>query len=381
LSNTFLKGLFSDIKTVPPELKNAYYPSLNGLRGIAILMVVLSHLKLSGMLWYSVIFDGTRGVYIFFVLSGFLITTLCLKEKAVTRQLSLKNFYIRRALRIFPVAYLFIVVLIILNLVFQLGIHYKNFLGTSLYLMDFSSYFRKYYFSWYTGHFWSLSVEEQFYLIIPFILQRKFTVYLSVILSMIFVLPLVLTLQYLFPALNTGVLYAFTHFIIKFQAIAVGCLFAVLMFKYPISKWVSGRAKIIFNIIAFVLIVMIPYDDLYNLESVFTGLLISMVVGYLIVSNIVPGKDVIFKVLNTKVLNIIGILSYSIYIWQQIFTAGDKRLPAFMVTYPYDIICIIVVSCCSYYFYERPFLKLKARFSKVKAKHVLVIEEAFEHEK
>src|SRR5471030_1391709 len=130
-------NFFAGVKTIPPILQSSYYPSLNGFRGLAIIMVVLSHLRLTDKFFYNTLFNGSRGVFIFFVLSGFLITTLCIKEKVTTNNISLKNFYIRRALRIFPVAYLFIVVIIILNFVFKLGIHYINLIGTSLYLMDF----------------------------------------------------------------------------------------------------------------------------------------------------------------------------------------------------------------------------------------------------
>jgi len=361
------KDFFAEIKTTPTVLQNAHFPSLDGIRGIAVIMVLLFHLRLSYNYFYTTLFNGKLGVIIFFVLSGMLITTLCIKEKVATDDISLKDFYIRRALRIFPVAYLYIIVVVILKFIFKLDISYINILGTCFYLMNFTSFFRKYYSSWYTGHFWSLSVEEQFYLIIPFILKRKFKAYLLVILSIVFLMPLFISLQYVFPILNTGFLYAFTHYLIKFQGIAVGCLFSVLMFKYPIDKWVSGRFKAVLNIIAFVLILTIPYDDLFNLESVFTGLLISILIGYLIVSNIVPGTDFVFKFLNFKALKTIGILSYSIYIWQQIFTSNDSKLPSFITTAPYNIICIIIISVCSYYFYERAFLKLKSRFSRVKA--------------
>jgi len=360
------KDFFAEIKTTPAVLQNPHFPSLDGIRGIAILMVLLFHLRLSYNYFYATLFNGKLGVIIFFVLSGILITTLCIKEKVATNNISLKDFYIRRALRIFPVAYLYIVVVVILNFIFKLDISYINILGTCFYLMNFTSFFRKYYSSWYTGHFWSLSVEEQFYLIIPFILKRKFKAYLLVILSIVFLLPLFISLQYIFPVLNSGFLYAFTHYLIKFQGIAVGCLFSVLMFKYPIDKWVTGKFKAVLNIIAFALILIIPYDDLFNLESVFTGLLISILIGYLIMSNIVPGTDFVFKFLNFKALKTVGILSYSIYIWQQLFTSIDSKLPAFMTTAPYNIICIVIISVCSYYFYERAFLKLKSRFSRVK---------------
>lgn len=272
MNNKSLDGFFSDITVIPPVLKDSYYPSLDGIRGVAIIMVVLYHLNLSPLFFYGFIFNGKLGVLIFFVLSGFLITTLCIKEKVVTKDISLKNFYIRRALRIFPVAYLFIVVIIILNFVFKLNIHFINLLGAAFYLMNLSSFFNKYHFSWFTGHFWSLSVEEQFYLIIPFILKKRFKVYLIVILFIVFVLPFFICMQYFCPILNTGMLYAFTHYLIKFQAIAVGCLFSVLTFKYSVNKSIFKKIKVIASILAFFLILFIPYDPFFSVGSVLSGL-------------------------------------------------------------------------------------------------------------
>jgi len=376
MNDRSLKGLFSEITTIPPVLQNSYYPSLDGLRGIAIIMVVFFHLHLSWNSLYLTIFNGSLGVLIFFVLSGFLITTLCIKEKVITKDISLKNFYIRRLLRIFPVAYLFIIVIIILNYIFNLKISYINIIGTALYLMNFSSYFRKYDHTYFTGHFWSLSVEEQFYLFSPFILKKKFKIYLLLILTIVFVVPLIICLQYFYVSLNNKVLYALAHYLIKFQAIGVGCLFSVLTFKYSFNKKILIKTKVIINILAIFLILFIQYNDFFSLQNVLSGVASSFLIGYIIITNIVPGKDFIFKLLNAKILKLAGVLSYSIYIWQEIFTSGDKRLPNFMVTFPYNIICIIIVSCCSYYFYERSFLKLKSKFSKVKTAPMLVTEQA-----
>ena len=379
MNDRSLKGLFSEITAIPPVLQNSYYPSLDGLRGIAIIMVVFFHLHLSWNSSYLTIFNGSLGVLIFFVLSGFLITTLCIKEKVITKDISLKNFYLRRLLRIFPVAYLFIIVIIILNYIFKLKISYINIIGAALYLMNFSSYFRKYHDTYFTGHFWSLSVEEQFYLFFPIILKKKFKVYLLLILTIVFVIPLVICLQYFYVSLNTKVLYALTHYLIKFQAIGVGCLFSVLTFKYSFNKKILTKTKVITNILAIFLILFIQYNDFFSVQNVLSGVVSSFLIGYIIITNIAPGKDIIFKLLNAKFLKLVGVLSYSIYIWQEIFTSNDKRLPSFMVTFPYNIICIIIVSCCSYYFYERSFLKLKSKFSKVKALPLLVTEPAIRH--
>ena len=328
-------------------------------------MVVFFHLNLTSVFFYHIVFNGELGVLIFFVLSGFLITTLCIKEKVITNNISLKNFYIRRALRIFPVAYLFILVLIVLNIVYKLHINYINILGAALYLMNFSSYFRKYNFAFQTAHYWSLSVEEQFYLIVPFILKKNFTVYLIIILCVVFVLPLLITLQYFYIFLNNWVFTAFTHYLVKFQAIAVGCLFSVLTFKYPFNN-INIKTKVVANILAIGIILYIQYDNFFSLKSVFSSLLISLLVGYIIITNIIPGKDFIFKILNAGFLKTIGTLSYSIYIWQQLFTFYDKRLPVVMVTFPFNIVSLIIVSCLSYYFYESFFLRLKSKFSKIK---------------
>ena len=103
-------------------LRSNYYYSLNGFRGISIILVLFYHLQLSDNYFYTTIFNGGLGVNIFFVISGFLITSLCLKEKEVTGGLSLKKFYIRRFLRIFPLAYLYIGVVFFLIHFYSLNI-------------------------------------------------------------------------------------------------------------------------------------------------------------------------------------------------------------------------------------------------------------------
>jgi peptidoglycan/LPS O-acetylase OafA/YrhL len=351
---------------VPPILQGSYFPSLNGIRGVAILIVVLGHLNLSGNIYYHTIFNGPVGVLIFFVLSGFLITTLCLKERAITKDISLKNFYIRRALRILPVAFLYLIVVVILNLVFKLDINYVNILGAAFFLMNLTSIFRKYYFTWYTGHYWSLAVEEQFYLVVPLILKKHFKAYICLLFFLVFVLPVIFCLQYFYPSLNTGLLYAASHFLIKFQSIAVGCLFSVFLFKYPTELKIAATVKVLVNLVAFAIIILIKYNDFVSLQSIFSSLLISVLTGFIIVTNLRVSNDVIFKLLNSKVFSTIGILSYSIYIWQQIFTSYDSKLPVFMSTRPYNLICILLVSCASYYLYESYFLRLKTKYAKIK---------------
>ena len=113
------------------------------------------------------------GVDLFFVISGFLITTLLLKEKINSGSVSLKSFYARRFLKIIPGAYLYILIILLLNHILNLHIPALAFIGATLYLQDFM----RFHISGYFNHYWSLSVEEQYYLIFPLILARNLKVF------------------------------------------------------------------------------------------------------------------------------------------------------------------------------------------------------------
>ncbi|RYE28202.1 MAG: acyltransferase, partial [Sphingobacteriaceae bacterium] len=154
-------SIINDVKEVPPVLNQNYLPSLDGLRALSILMVVGSHVLIGqnvhSTFLYS-IFNGALGVSIFFIISGFIITTLLMKELIYTKDINLKNFYIRRFLRIIPLAYLFLFVLIGLNQIFDMRINFSGFLLAFLFLKNFVGSET----DPATTHYWSLSVEEQY---------------------------------------------------------------------------------------------------------------------------------------------------------------------------------------------------------------------------
>ena len=343
-------------------------PSLNGLRGISIILVVLSHLPINYSSLEFKIFNGHLGVNIFFCLSGFLITTLCLKEKQSTGSISLSFFYTRRILRIFPVAYLYLALLYLLNIIYHLDIANFQLLAAMFYITDFS-YFRSHNFTWFTGHYWSLSVEEQFYLIFPYVLKKSDKVFIYLLILLIFILPFICLIVEFYPSINTLYIYGIIHFFIKFQSISVGCLFSIIAFKKGFdNKYFRciQSFKIWGNSIALVLIFYLEYDSMYSLKAIFMNLIISLLTLYIIISNIENRKDIIYKILNNKILSFVGVLSYSIYIWQQIFTSKTSNLPKFLVLYPYNLILIIIIPVISYFYFEQYFLRLKVKFSRLK---------------
>jgi len=268
-------------------------------------------------------------------------------------------------LRIFPVAYLYLIVIAFLNVIYNLGIPCFQFAGAALYLMDFS-YFRSHSFTQILSHYWSLAVEEQFYILFPFILKLNRKLFLYCILFVVFALPVIYTIQEAVPSINHGVLYYFTHYLIKFQCIAVGCLFALLSFNKAFDREWIMKTKIVGNVLAIFMIFYLNFDDFYTVKTAYINLIISVLIGYLIITNLLVNKDWIYRFLNTKVISFIGVLSYSIYIWHMLFASFDAKLPNVFSKLPYNIPGLIIVPLLSYFLFEKYFLNLKKKFSRVK---------------
>ena len=350
--NENIANIFS-LKKSNVKTTSIRYPSMDGLRGISIILVVLFH--------FNVWNYGALGVNIFFVISGFLITIINLKEYHETGSISLKKFYQRRVLRILPLLYLYLIVVVILNFIYHLDISKINILGAMAFLLDFS-YFRSHYFTWFTGHLWSLAVEEQFYLFIPLIFKFNYKLFVSTIFFIIIILPIICLLQNYFQAINYGIPYYFTHFLIKFQSIAVGCLIAILTFNGYLNYKFSFWGNSIINFIAIFIIFYINYDPFFTIDAVFKNLLVDILIAYILVTNISTNNSILYKILNTSILSFIGVISYSIYMWNPIFTSGEKKLPLIFNYAPISIPLLLIISTASYFLYEKKFLKLKSKY-------------------
>lgn len=356
-------SLFSDVREIPPILSQKVFPSLNGLRAVSILLVVFSHIQETfKVIIPNIAFIGPLGVDVFFVISGFLITTLCIKEKVVTGTLSLRKFYLRRFLRILPVAYLYIIVVAILNYFFKLDVAGNSFLVAALFLVDISFFFNRVKFDWNLAHYWSLSVEEQFYIMLPVFLKKQFKVFLAIVLFLTFGAPVLYFAQTFSAFLYRPAFVSGINFIAKFQGIAVGCLFSVMVFK----GWLNfGRWRIWVTLLAIFAITVVHFDSGLNLMASSVNLFVSICIGFIVVGNLQYQNNLIYRFLNLRAMDLIGRLSYSIYIWQQLFLSNNPALP--VSRYPLNIIALIVIPLVSYFGYERVFLRIRDRFRKIQA--------------
>ena len=331
-------------------------PSLNGLRGLSILFVLIAHIQI--MSFHLPDGPGGQiGVNIFFVISGFLITYLLLKEEAATGTISLKNFFIRRSLRIFPVFYFMLLVYAVLQLLGVLHIGIGSWLSSITYT--------KYFFmegagDWETGHVWSLSVEEHFYLLWPFIF-----VYLPRF-RQVFAIAVIVAVPLLRLFTDVSVMHLFT----RADALMWGCLFA-LHHKRIFERTASIPRLVrtlpflglLFCLLSKKLLVFPGMDPAFHDHFILSlfgsfGMLTNIFIGFIVIISISSNNNLYFVFLNSGPMNFIGKLSYSIYLWQQLFFSKNIGIFA---SFPLNLLCLLLVATASYYWIEKPFFRWKDR--------------------
>ena len=333
--------------TVPGRI-----PSLDGVRAVSIIFVMLSHLATSGTLpimqhlWR---FDlGALGVRVFFVVSGFLITSLLIVEFCETGTISLRGFYIRRFFRIMP-AFWFLLALVSFAIPFGLvsasfedvgiaGIYVANYLS-----LQFS-----------LGHTWSLAVEEQFYLLWPALIIMFGWRRASYFACAALVMAPVLRLLCEFGVWPTNPRYAFETVC---DALASGCLLAICRDRlWRIETYRSIVMSGYFFLIPLSTVALLAM----NLPEAFRALIGLTCLNFTIVMVldrlIRQPNDLVGRVLNSWPFRKLGLLSYSLYLWQQLFLGA-----AHPIVFPVNVLLVLLVAVFSYYGIERPFLAIGRR--------------------
>jgi peptidoglycan/LPS O-acetylase OafA/YrhL len=343
-------------------VRSGTIPYLDGLRGCSILAVLFLHLGNGrelgpwGEIAHKIIGNGQLGVNIFFVISGYLITTLLLREESKTGRISLRDFYCRRIARILPAAYLYIAVIAALTLGHILQLHARAFLATGLFVWNYSDLLHLSDGSQDAvalNHFWTLSLEEQFYLLWPSCLvfwgrRGSRTLALAVI---VLVPGLRLASYVLFPASRPQLIEMFHTGV---DQIIWGAWVALSfdtprLLRWRTSPWL-GRLTALLAVLVIVaaplIATHIPGFGRFVLPSAYGGF------GALLLIWLLSGQGTwIRRALQWKPLCWIGVLSYSLYIWQQIFLTPNSsgRLPLLV-----GVCCAFGAAIVSYYLIEAP---------------------------
>lgn len=326
--------------------QDKHIPALDGLRGLAIILILVFHFFIAGPL-QPLIYFGQSGVELFFVLSGFLITGILLDTKDQPGYL--RVFYARRALRILPLYYGVLLIFAIASSHFEQIAWFAQSQGWFWsYLQNF--FFLKNGFQVPLGHFWSLAIEEQYYLFWPFavlLFNRKWLTWVCIALIVTSI-----TLRFI----NRDPMFAFCFPLARLDGLAIGSLIAV---RKTFNK--AGSLMLVSLIILALLIVFKIHPlKIFGL-ALFFGSLLMMVL------NSENGR----RVFSTPVLRFFGKYSYGMYVFNSIVYHVSNWMGAIHLSWfaklsvhILGVLITIILSYLSYELYEKWFLKLKPAYKK-----------------
>jgi len=337
-------------------------PSLDGLRALSITLVIVGHSvdSLNAPIFlHHLMHLGNFGVRCFFIISGFLITTLLLKEHEKTGGISMKGFYIRRALRILPPSLAYIGIVAVCCALGWLTLKHGDLAHALTYTMNYhynpAHWFR---------HLWSLSVEEQFYLLWPALLwlagaRRGMRVAWCVVVASPVLRAVMLIL---FHASNSAMT---KHFEANMDILATGCLLSMNFNRIGKIHWYRQFQMSKFFWVAAAGLVVVGHGlFIVNPASFYIiGQTVANLGAVLCIDWFIRNSDKnIGRLLNWRPVVFIGALSYSLYLWQKAFLNPEWPVhawPAWPAKLPMNLVLAFGMAILSYYVVEQPFLKLK----------------------
>jgi len=358
--------------------KSKYLPSIDSLRALAVLAVIIYHVDVNYLP------GGFLGVDLFFVLSGYLISSLIIKEFRKTGTVNLYNFYIRRARRLLPAVYFMITVGLVVMVLFNEVLLRKSHLDAIFgyiyssnwwYIFHKLDYFDSFGAQSPFKHLWSLAIEEQFYMVFPLLfllvngkkkskdgtykLNKNF---LYVVLGLILVSLIAHIL--LFDINNISRIYFGTD--TRAFSLLVGVVGAILYPMERLHSKVTPQQNMIYSILSLVsiagLITVMIYTSEYNTWLYRGGFLLVAILGLIVIISSGKQHTLMSKLLSFKPIVFIGKISYSLYLW---------HFPVLVLTTPVSeignpniffvvlrIILTFVLAIMSYVFVETPIRKL-----------------------
>jgi peptidoglycan/LPS O-acetylase OafA/YrhL len=344
-----------------------YRSEIDGLRAISVFAVIIYHAKFN-LFDHSIFQGGFVGVDIFFVISGYLITSLILKEILKKNNFSFKYFYERRVRRLFPVLLFVLIITSIISFFFLLPSSLVNFGNSVLTIIFFASNF--FFYLTHAGysdensllrpllHTWSLSVEEQFYIIFPIfliIIIKFFRKHIFIILFLVFLISLFFS-EY---SSKTNPSFNFYMLFTRGFELLAGSLLSYfeLYNRKRILKFYPTLNKICPSLG----IILILYSFLFfDFTKIFHPSITTLIplIGVSLIIFFSKKRELITEILSSKIFVFFGLISYSLYLWHYPIFAFLRYIYAFDNSIQIKLLAIlltIILSVLSYYFIEIPF--------------------------
>jgi len=376
-----------------------YYPELDGLRFFAFLIVLIHHAPYmkSFTLWKTVSEYGWMGVDLFLCLSAFLFSRLLYVEYQEKGKINIGYFYLRRALRIWPLYFFFLGIVLMLSVqdhgwslaTIQRGTGMLTFTDNIFSaLMGYNAVIL------YSAHIWTISYEEQFYLVIPWVLRKFYQLKkstIAIILAGVILIGMLIRSFFIYnsvmqpdnwffiynPVMHPDIwVLPITHF----ESVLGGLMVGLGLFDKPLKK-IPVWLVLLAGILALYTVTLLPNIGEIQWKLMITyplvGIGMSLVLFAVMQGNIWP----ISPLLRNKSLGYLGKISFGLYVYHvgslwlasritDALTSPDRLLVYPLTTLLLGLLITIAIAMASYQFLEKPFLRLKEKFTFIKSRPV-----------
>lgn len=355
-----------DRKPINPR----YMPGLDGVRAVAVIAIIIYHLNPQ---WLS---GGFLGVDTFFVISGYLITSLLLTEYHNTGKIKLMSFWLRRVKRLIPAVLFLVMGVIVLSLIFMPteiqkvradSIAAIFYVSNWWYIMQNVDYFEQFAVQP-LKHLWSLAIEEQFYLVFPIVLLSLLSFIrrlksIRIIFLILLVISMIAMMVLYVPNENVARVYFGTD--TRIQTLLMGVLLALVWPPFQLKAKVNRQMRTMIDTAGVVglAILFICFKFVSETNSIlyYGGFFLISTVTLLVIASSVHPSGYFAKFLGNKVFTFIGSRSYSLYLWHypiivlihHQFVQG--QIPP--LVYVVEILLMVLMAEFSYKFIEQPFRK------------------------
>ena len=342
-----------------------YLPTLEGWRAIAVFMVVFYHDALHGIGAFNTGWlqeHGVLGVDIFFGISGLLICSRLLEEEQAAGAIRLGKFYVRRACRILPAALLYLLILAILGVTSVLPVLPKEWFAALFFYRNYTRFsVTGAHINWFTAHFWSLSLEEHFYLILPSILvfvPKRWR------LAMLGALVAGVTAWRIYRLQWQGrpLMFLIQHTDTRLDALLIPAMLAIVLARPEGRAWLKKICRLWF-IPAAVLFALLTW----NRAPLLTLSLQSALIPLMLMGTLLFPGGIFARILEWPAIRWLGRISYSLYLWQSMFFVGrffpGYRPLGWMQGFPGRWAMLLGCATLSYYLVERPMVRLGHRLA------------------